>query len=99
MMAHGITLLENNPVDVLSVADGGINQRDHRKLLIIDGKIAFIGGVNISAVYLKKKKIARFFGGADSDEYKHLPWRDTHIKVSGPVVAEFDSLFRYKWLE
>lgn len=66
-----------------------INRRDHRKMLIVDGKVAFTGGINIT------------------DEYNHEPgevseeglagWRDTHIRIEGPAVAEFQRLFISNW--
>src|SRR5678815_3738869 len=48
----GINVLEFNPVNPLTAKAGwDVNQRDHRKLLIVDGRIAFLGGINISSVY------------------------------------------------
>ncbi len=48
----GIDVLEFNPVNPLEARKGWeVNQRDHRKLLIVDGRTAFLGGINISAVY------------------------------------------------
>ena len=55
--------------------------RDHRKLLIVDQKIAFCGGRNISRRYA-----GRFLG--------ERPFRDTHARVQGPVVADLVSLFQ-----
>src|SRR4051812_41135846 len=51
------------------------NNRSHRKLLIIDGKVGFIGGVGIADEWL---------GNGESPEH----WRDNHYKVTGPVVAQ-----------
>ena len=48
----GINVLEFNPINPLNKRkDWDLNERDHRKLLIVDGKIAFVGGINISSVY------------------------------------------------
>ena len=48
----GIKMLEFNPVNpLLARKSWALNQRDHRKLLIVDGSIAFLGGINISSVY------------------------------------------------
>lgn len=48
----GIKVLEYNPVNPATAKVGwDVNQRDHRKLLIVDGRIAFLGGINISSVY------------------------------------------------
>ncbi|HUG23344.1 cardiolipin synthase [Piscinibacter sp.] len=88
----GIKVLQFNPVNpLLAKAGWNVNQRDHRKLLIVDGRSAFVGGINISAVYS---------GGSiksASRTDKRLPWRDTHLHIEGPVVAEFQKLFMDTW--
>ena len=91
---HGVRVLEFNPVNPLTATKGWeVNQRDHRKLLIVDGQIAFLGGINISSVYS---------GGSFRHDSKRsadggAPWRDTHLQVEGPVVAEFQKLFLATW--
>lgn len=77
-----------------------INQRDHRKILITDGKVAFTGGMNISSVYSSssspgkaKKKAQAKQGDVESG------WRDTQVRVEGPAVAEFQKLFLRTWAE
>ncbi len=62
------------------------NNRSHRKLLIIDGKTAFIGGVGIAD---------EWSGHAQSPEH----WRDNHYKVTGPVVAQLQAIFMDNWLK
>ena len=62
------------------------NNRTHRKLLIVDGKTAFIGGVGIADEWL---------GHAQSPKY----WRDNHYKVTGPVVAQMQGIFVDNWLK
>ena len=94
---NGVKLVEYNPIEAIDVIDGDADYRDHRKLLVIDGETAFIGGVNISVVYLHKLKAKQFFDPDDADAYKHLPWRDTHIKIMGPSVAEFERVYRHTW--
>jgi cardiolipin synthase len=90
----GIRTLEFNPVNPLTAKAGwDVNQRDHRKLLVVDGRTAFLGGINISSVYS---------GGSFSQRSRvrpggELPWRDTHVQVDGPVVAEFQKLFLETW--
>ena len=98
LVDHGIRVLEFNPDNPLtSLAarqDWSLNQRDHRKLLVVDGQTAFIGGINISGVYS---------GGSTGDRTsgptgEPLPWRDTHLQLQGPVVAELQKLFMAAWL-
>ncbi len=91
----GIKTLEFNPVNpLLAKKDWTINQRDHRKLLIIDGQSAFLGGVNISSVYSRGSSAKREASKKTTDM---TPWRDTHLLVEGPVVAEFQKLFIDTW--
>jgi len=90
----GINLLEYNPVNPLKLKKGwDVNQRDHRKLLVVDGEVAFLGGINISSVYSSGS-----FGKRSSNQHRsELPWRDTHFQVEGPVVAELQKLFMDTW--
>ena len=62
------------------------NNRTHRKLLIIDGKIGFTGGAGIAD---------QWTGNADSPQH----WRDNHYKVTGPVVAQLQATFATSWLK
>ena len=62
------------------------NNRTHRKLLIVDGKVGFIGGAGISELWA---------GNADSTKH----WRDNHYKVTGPVVAQLQASFVSNWLK
>ena len=98
----GIKVQEFNPVNPLTAKTGwSVNQRDHRKLLIVDGRIAFVGGINISSVYSSGSRPGG--GGpshgapAKSDSIKDSPWRDTHLQLEGPVVTEFRKLFIASW--
>ncbi len=94
LAAHGVNTLQFNPVDPLKARTGwDINQRDHRKLTIIDGRTAFVGGINISSVYS---------GGSFSEHSKQrpgqqVPWRDTDLQIDGPVVADFQKLYMDTW--
>jgi cardiolipin synthase len=100
----GIRVLEFNPVNPLKVkGDWELNNRDHRKLLIVDGTTAFVGGVNISAVYSGGSARGRFgsssFVAATQQQAGDLPWRDTHVQVSGPVVATLQTFFIETWTQ
>jgi len=93
----GINVLEYNPVNPLIARKGWqVNQRDHRKLLIVDGEVAFVGGINISSVYSSGsfgKGINRKIKTADGIQ----PWRDTHLRMVGPVVVDFQKMFLDVW--
>ena len=91
---NGVRTLEFNPVNPL-VAKAGwdVNHRDHRKLLIVDGRTAFLGGINVSGVY-SGGSLGRRTPARPSDK---VPWRDTDVQIDGPVVAEFQMLFVATW--
>ncbi len=92
---NGVKVVEFNPINPLNAKAGWqVNQRDHRKLLIVDGQVAFLGGINISGVY----STASFSRGSKPlSNGKIAPWRDTHAQIEGPVVAEFQKLFLATW--
>jgi cardiolipin synthase len=90
----GVRVLEFNPVNPLTAKKGWqINNRDHRKLLVADGRIAFVGGINISDVYSSGSSATRSQG----PDRKRTNWRDTHASIEGPAVAEFQKLFIETW--
>jgi cardiolipin synthase len=94
LRAGGIQVLEFNPVNPLSAKKGWqVNNRDHRKLLIVDGQTAFVGGINISSVYSRGSSPGRSRPSTD----KTSGWRDTHIQIDGPVVDDFQKLFMATW--
>jgi cardiolipin synthase A/B len=93
----GIQVVEFNPINPLAAKrHWAINHRDHRKLLIVDGHTAFLGGINISNVYASGSSGG---GGSSGGEKKkpESPWRDTDIQIDGPVVADFQKLFLETW--
>jgi cardiolipin synthase len=91
----GVQVLEYNPINPLAGNKTlyQVANRDHRKLLIVDGKTAFMGGINISGVYKSGSSALASQGQAGSS----VAWRDTHLQVQGPVVAEFQKLFLATW--
>jgi len=104
LIDSGIKVLEFNPINPLaSLAarqEWELNQRDHRKLLIVDGRTAFLGGINISSVYSgssgSRAKRQKPESEPNSDP-SNLAWRDTDLQLRGPVVAEFQKLFIAAW--
>ncbi|HZQ63343.1 MAG TPA: phospholipase D-like domain-containing protein [Casimicrobiaceae bacterium] len=63
---------------------GRLNNRTHRKLLIVDGHIGFTGGVGIAD---------KWSGHAQDPDH----WRDTHVRAEGPVVGEMQAVFMDNW--
>lgn len=80
----GVHVVKYHPINLLDPRR--FNNRSHRKLLIIDGKVAFIGGVGIADVWL---------GNVESPKQ----WHDTHYRVTGPVVAQLQAVFMDNWLK
>ena len=90
----GVHVLEFNPINPLAVKKPWkLNHRDHRKLLVVDGRTAFIGGINISSVNSSGSSVGGSKGAVDPKS----GWRDTDIQIDGPVVAEFQKLFIQTW--
>jgi len=65
---------------------GRLNNRTHRKLLVVDGRIGFTGGVGIAD---------EWSGNAQDPQH----WRDTHFRIEGPAVAQMQSAFLDNWIE
>jgi len=87
----GIQVLEFNPINPFEVhGEWLLTHRDHRKILVVDGKVAFTGGVNISSVYTGSS------WGSEPKKAK-FPWRDTQVRIEGPAVAQLQELFLENW--
>ena len=97
----GAHVLEYNPVDPRKARkDWALNERDHRKLLVVDGKIAYVGGINISSVYSSGSFGSPFARSRKAPHTQAGPtWRDTHLRIEGPVVADFQKLFMSTWVQ
>lgn len=65
-------------------AKWSINLRSHRKIVIVDGKVGFTGGMNIGDEYLGRNKAFGY-------------WRDTHLKLQGPTVLQLQLVFAEDW--
>lgn len=62
-----------------------LNYRNHRKVIIIDGRIAFTGGINVSDKYINTPGVQKLY------------WRDTHVKIEGPAVLNLQYHFLADW--
>ena len=94
LKAGGINVVEYNPINPLAAnkKQWSLNNRDHRKLMIVDGRTAFLGGINISETYSSGSTT-----GSSHSEPDQAGWRDTHLQIQGPVVADFQKLFMETW--
>jgi len=88
----GVQVVEFNPINpLMGHWNWLLAHPDHRKILIVDGKIAITGGINISSVYSSKPS------GRHGDKGFPMPWRDTDVQIEGPAVAEFQKFFLDTW--
>jgi len=84
MKAAGVEVEKYHPLRWYNLAR--LNHRTHRKLLVVDGRIGFTGGVGIADLWE---------GNAESKEH----WRDSHYRIEGPAVAQMQSAFTDNWIK
>ena len=84
MKEAGVRVVRYHPLRWYNV--GRLNNRTHRKLLIVDGRVGFTGGVGIADNWL---------GHAQDAEH----WRDSHFRLEGPAVAHMQAAFMDNWIE
>jgi cardiolipin synthase len=84
LRAAGVQVVKYHPLAFWDLRR--YNNRSHRKLLVIDGRVGFVGGVGIADEWL---------GNGDAPDH----WRDNHYKVTGPVVAQLQAAFMDNWLK
>jgi cardiolipin synthase len=84
MREHGIRVQGVNPIRKFLLHGVPCRWRDHRKLVVVDGAAAFVGGLNLSRDYAPERE-----GGAG--------WRDSAIRLTGPVVAALSASFDRLW--
>ena len=113
----GIQVAVFNPVNPARARAGwSPNQRNHRKVLVVDGKVGYLGGINVSSVY----ESSSLSGGGSSGsgggsgagsgggsaggkagdpptDAKSAPWRDTHVRIEGPAVAQLEQVLQAGW--
>ena len=84
MRRAGVEVERYNPPRFYTI--GRLNNRTHRKLVVIDGAVGFTGGVGIAD---------QWTGNAQDPQH----WRDTHFRIEGPAVAQMQSAFMDNWTE
>ena len=70
---------------ILMIFANRVNHRNHRKIIVIDGKTAFVGGINVSDRYINGEKAGNLF------------WRDTHLRIDGPGIFYLQYIFLCDW--
>ncbi len=84
MKAAGVQIRKFHKPDWYNLAH--LNNRTHRKLLVVDGRVGFTGGVGIAP---------KWTGNGQDAEH----WRDSHFRAEGPVVSQMQSTFMDNWLK
>lgn len=84
MESAGVEVHQYRPLKWYNI--GRLNNRTHRKLLVVDGRIAFTGGVGIAD---------QWSGHAQDPDH----WRDLHFRIEGPVVAQVQAAFNDNWIK
>ncbi|MGV8991765.1 MAG: cardiolipin synthase [Thiobacillus sp.] len=84
MEESGVEIKKYHPLHWYNISR--MNNRTHRKLLVVDGKIGFTGGVGIADNWL---------GHAQDPDH----WRDTHFSLEGPAVAQMQAAFMDNWIK
>ena len=84
MRGAGVTVVKYRPLRWYTL--DRFNNRTHRKLLVVDGRVGFTGGIGIADLYR---------GHAQDEEH----WRDSQFRIEGPAVAELQAVFLDNWLE
>ena len=84
MEAAGVQIIRYRPLKWYNL--GRMNNRTHRKLLVVDGKVGFTGGVGIADPW-----------EGDAQDAEH--WRDMHFRIEGPAVAQMQAAFNDNWIK
>ena len=99
MRQAGIRVLIFNPVNPAKArGKWELNNRNHRKLMVVDGKVALTGGINISSTYANSS-LFRSRQKPDHVDGDKVGWRDTHVKIEGPAVAPLQWSFINLWVQ
>lgn len=91
MRGHGIEVNPFSEIRLFAFADR-LNYRNHRKIVVIDGKIGYLGGINVADDYINQE--CQDING--SDVVKRY-WRDTHIRIEGHAVTYIQNIFLNDW--
>ncbi len=85
MRSHGIEAFPFSEIRWFAFTER-LNYRNHRKIVVIDGKVAYVGGINIGDEY----------NNEDTDSHK-LYWRDSHLRIEGQCAAYLQNIFLTDW--
>lgn len=84
LKAAGVAVFPFYKIKLIALANR-LNYRNHRKIIVIDGILGFVGGINVSDKYI------------NTETKNELFWRDTHLRIQGPAVATLQYIFLGDW--
>lgn len=94
-LERNVEVVVGSPIEFRRPIDSvKLKQRDHRKLLVVDGRIGFVTGRNISDAYYR---------GFDETPihqhtaHEHIPWLDAHVEIEGPLIETLQKTFATAW--
>lgn len=93
LRAKQVEIREFRPMNVVKTPEvWDLHNRDHRKIIVVDGQVGFTGGINIDSTYesASTSRPGPQRGLEDG-------WRDTHIQIQGPAVKQLQALFSESW--
>lgn len=85
LKAAGVAAFPFYKIKLIALANR-LNYRNHRKIIVVDGVLGFVGGINVSDKYIN-----------DAQKKNDLFWRDTHLKIEGPAVKSLQYVFIGDW--
>ncbi len=85
LRAAGVAAFPFYKIKLIALANR-LNYRNHRKIIVVDGVLGFVGGINVSDKYIN-----------DAQKKSDLFWRDTHLKIEGPAVKSLQYVFIGDW--
>ncbi len=85
LKAAGVLVFPFYKIKLIALANR-LNYRNHRKIIVVDGILGFVGGINVSDKYINSSK-----------EKNALFWRDTHLRIEGPAVKALQYIFLGDW--
>lgn len=88
----GVEVAKFRPLNPAKTLLWRFHNRDHRKIIVVDGRVAFTGGMNISGAYSSSSS-----SKPGPEQGLKSGWRDTHVQIAGPAVHQFQALFLDTW--
>ena len=94
----GVNVIKFNPLNPFEAKVGyKPNHRDHRKILVVDGNTAIVGGVNLATEYQSGTLASTLAKSGNVPDEPIVPWHDTDVQIAGPAVSQLEAIFIAHW--